>query len=365
MRALLLADSDRRRFRSANLAPAPLLVAVAVAILIAVVVGRAEAAEPAPQTRITEADTGPELILTRKAVAVFRYRAKGPVARFQCILDDSEWKSCRRGFTRRLVDPGPHVFRVRAVAPSGVVDPTPAVRKWEVARWEPNVAAASRFAASRAGRASFSLDLGWRSWGSDERSRARMASTIKVMLMVAYLNKQSVRNRALNGTERSLISAMIRVSDNNAANWVSFQVGTRRMNALARRAGMKHFSYSPTWGTSTTSALDQAGLMYRIERLLPDRHRGFALGLLSRISAYQRWGVAKARPPGWRLFFKGGWGISDGRYGGTVNHQIALIRRGRYRIGLAIMTQGNPYTSYGEGTLKGVARRLLEGLPTP
>lgn len=365
MRALLLADSDRRRFRSANLAPAPFLVAVAVAILLAVAVGRAEAADPAPQTRITEADTGPELILTRKAVAVFRYRAEGAVARFQCILDDSGWKSCRRGFTRRLVDPGPHVFRVRAVAPSGEVDPTPSVRKWEVARWEPNVAAASRFAASRAGRASFSLDLGWRSWGSDERARARMASTIKVMLMVAYLNKQSVRNRALNGTERSLISAMIRVSDNNAANWVSFQVGTRRMNALARRAGMKDFSYSPVWGTSTTSALDQAGLMYRIERLLPDRHRGFALGLLSRIAAYQRWGVAKARPPGWRLFFKGGWGISDGRYGGTVNHQIALIRRGRYRIGLAILTQGNPYTSYGEGTLKGVARRLLEGLPTP
>ena len=342
-----------------------LLILVGVAALLAAGVGRAGAAEPAPGTEIVEADTGPEVILTRKAVAIFRYRAKGPVARFQCILDDSEWESCRRGFTRRLVDPGQHVFRVRAVGPSGAVDPTPAVRKWKVSRWEPNVAAASRFAASRAGRASFSLDLGWRSWGSDERARARMASTIKVMLMVAYLNKESVRNRALSGTERSLISAMIQVSDNNAANWVSFRVGTRRMNALARRAGMRNFSYSPTWGTSTTSALDQAGLMYRIERLLPDRHRGFALGLLSRISAYQRWGIPKARPPGWRLFFKGGWGISDGRYGGTVNHQIALIRRGRYRIGLAILTQGNPYTSYGEGTLKGVAQRLLEDLPTP
>ncbi|MBU3691332.1 MAG: serine hydrolase [Solirubrobacterales bacterium] len=363
MQALLPAESHRRR--SLGLARGSHLVTLGVAALLVVGVGTADAADPAPRTQITEADTGPELILTRKAVAVFRYRAEGPVARFQCILDTPPWKTCRRGFLRRLVDPGRHVFRVRAVGPSGAIDPTPAVRKWEVSRWEPNVAEASRFAAARAGRASFSLDLGWRSWGSDERARARMASTIKVMLMVAYLSKQSVRNRALSGTERSLISAMIRVSDNNAANWVSFQVGTRRMNTLARRAGMRNFSYSPVWGTSTTSALDQAGLMYRIERLLPDRHRGFALGLLSRISAFQRWGVAKARPPGWRLFFKGGWGISDGRYGGTVNHQIALIRRGRYRIGLAILTQGNPYTSYGEGTLKGVARRLLEGLPNP
>lgn len=363
MRALLPVESQLHP--SLRLARGSVLATLGVVALLALGFGTADAADPAPKTQITEVDTGPELILTRKAVAVFRYRAEGPVARFQCILDAPPWKTCRRGFLRRLVDPGRHVFRVRAVGPSGAADPTPAVRKWEVSRWEPNVAAASRFAAARAGRASFSLDLGWRSWGSDERARARMASTIKVMLMVAYLGKQSVRNRALSGTERSLISAMIRVSDNNAANWVSFQVGTRRMNALARRAGMRNFSYSPVWGTSTTSALDQAGLMYRIERLLPDRHRGFALGLLSRISPFQRWGVAKARPPGWRLFFKGGWGISDGTYGGTVNHQIALIRRGRYRIGLAILTEGNPYTSYGEGTLKGVARRLLEGLPTP
>jgi hypothetical protein len=69
------------------------------------------------------------------------------------------------------------------------------------------------------------------------------------------------------------------------------------------------------------------------------------------------------RPKGWRLFFKGGWGISDGSLGGTVNHQIALLERGGLRIGIAILTEGNPWTSYGESTLKGVARRILKGLP--
>ena len=192
-----------------------------------------------------------------------------------------------------------------------------------------------------------------------------MASSIKAMLMVAYLRMRKVRNRPLDSAARSLVSSMIKSSDNDAANWVSFQVGPRRMRTLARKAGMEEFTYSTTWGTSTSSPADQARFMRGIEDLLPPRHRRFAMRLLARIVPSQRWGIPKARPAGWKLFFKGGWGISDRRYGGTVNHQVALIRRGRYRVGLAIFTQGNPYTSYGNKTLRGVARRLLRGFPTP
>ena len=46
-----------------------------------------------------------------------------------------------------------------------------------------------------------------------------------------------------------------------------------------------------------------------------------------------------------------------------ISRQIALLERGGLRIGIAILTEGNPWTSYGESTLKGVARRILKGLP--
>lgn len=345
----------------------PVSLGVAVLVLLAGATGPARAFEPdpVPDTEITRADTESGEILSEKGMAMFRYRSDQAGSGFTCSLDDGGWRSCQRGSFRRLVAPGRHVFRVRAVTASGLADPTPATWRWRVERWKPGMAAASRFAARRAGRVTFSLDLGWRSWGRVARSRARMASTVKVMLMVAYLRKRSVRSRLLSPGARSSISSMIRVSDNDAANWVSFQVGPRRMRALARRAGMKDFTYSTTWGASTSSPADQARFMKQLENLLPSRHRRFALRLLSHISGSQRWGIPRARPAGWKLFFKGGWGISDGRYGGTVNHQVAMIRRGRHRIGLAIFTQGNPYTAYGERTLRGIAGRLLRGLPAP
>jgi hypothetical protein len=72
----------------------------------------------------------------------------------------------------------------------------------------------------------------------------------------------------------------------------------------------------------------------------------------------QRWGVARAAPRGWRLYFKGGWG--SGR--GLVDHQAALLVRGRQRVAVAVLTHGNPDHAYATETLRGVFRRLLRPL---
>ena len=80
--------------------------------------------------------------------------------------------------------------------------------------------------------------------------------------------------------------------------------------------------------------------------------------LLSSIVASQRWGIARARPRSWALYFKGGWGSGSG----AVDHQIALLRRGERRVAVGILTTGNPSHAYGQATLEGVARRLLRGM---
>ena len=73
----------------------------------------------------------------------------------------------------------------------------------------------------------------------------------------------------------------------------------------------------------------------------------------------QRWGIADARPRGWKLYFKGGWGTGTGR----VDHQVAFLRNPPGRIALAILTEFDPNHTYGKHTLRGVAARVLRGLP--
>jgi beta-lactamase class A len=225
-------------------------------------------------------------------------------------------------------------------------------------RWRPNVRAAADYANSRAGTVAFAIRTGNRVVGRGLDRQFRCASVIKAMLMVTYLRQRTVRSRPLRSAERALLEPMIRWSDNDAATQVRNIVGNAAVSALARAAGMSRFVVNPIWGYSLITARDQTRFFLRIDKLVPERHRAYALRLLRTIVPSQRWGMARAIPQGWRLHFKGGWGAGTG----AVDHQVGLLRRGRHRVAVAVMTVGNPTHSYGNATLEGVARRLMRGL---
>ena len=63
----------------------------------------------------------------------------------------------------------------------------------------------------------------------------------------------------------------------------------------------------------------------------------------------------------WNLYFKGGWGPGTG----LVDHQVALYRAGDERFSLALFTRFDPDHAYGKETLRGLATRLLRGVPAP
>ncbi len=228
--------------------------------------------------------------------------------------------------------------------------------------WNERTAAAARYVEGRAGVESFALvDDRGRLHGYRLRMRAPSASLLKAMALVAFLNLPSVRGRALRAADRALLGPMIRRSDNAAASTVLRIVGGWRLNRLAHRAKMLDFHFAwPIWGLSTTSARDQARLFYRIDRLAPRRHRGYTLAVLKSIVPSQRWGIPQARPPGWTIHFKGGWGSGTG----AVTHQSALLRNGDRRLAVAVITRSNPGHAYGTQTIRGVAARLL-GTPLP
>ena len=225
-------------------------------------------------------------------------------------------------------------------------------------RWQPDVAGAAAWAAERQGTVTFAVRTGERLRGRGLDRQFPSASVIKAMFMVAYLRQADVRDRELEAADRALLAPMIRRSDNVTATRIRDIVGTAAIVRLAAAAGMTRFRIASVWGLSLITARDQTLFFLGIEELLPERHRAYAMRLLRRIVPSQRWGMGEVIPDGWRLHFKGGWGSGTG----AVDHQVGLLRRGRHRVAIAVLTVNNPSHAYGKATLRGVSRRLMRGL---
>lgn len=223
------------------------------------------------------------------------------------------------------------------------------------AGWAPDVAAAQRVAARRpAGSISFAVRTPDRLWGRNLDHRVNSVSTVKVLLMLTRLRQR----KPIAEPERRRIAAMVRRSDNDAASRLVVELGERKIEWTAKRAGMHAFDLRHPWGASSLTARDGTRLMLNLERLLPAGRRAPALRLLADIVPSQRWGVAKVAPAGWTLHFKGGWGSGSG----AADHQIALLARGPQRVAVAVLTTSNPSHKTGSETLRLVFRPLVRGL---
>ncbi|HET8758116.1 MAG TPA: serine hydrolase [Solirubrobacteraceae bacterium] len=225
-------------------------------------------------------------------------------------------------------------------------------------QWRPDIAGAARYAHARHGSITFAVRTDERLRGRGLDRQVPAASVFKAMLLTTYLRQASVRHRDLTGADTALLAPMIRRSDNVAATRVRDIVGSAAILRLARRAGMTRFAIAQIWGLSRITARDQTRYFLHIDALMPKRHRAYGMHLLRTITPSQRWGMGRVIPDGWRLYFKGGWGSGTG----AVDHQVGLLRRGPYRVAVAILTVDDGSHAYGKATLRGMARRLFKGL---
>jgi hypothetical protein len=237
----------------------------------------------------------------------------------------------------------------------------PAAAHGRSACWTKRVARADAVARSRAGDVTFAvIDNAGHLHGRRYGRPVRGVSTIKSLLLLTFLHQSSVRRRPLTGAEKDLLTRMITVSDNGAASTMIARLGRTKIEAEARHIGMRSFHLvSGFWGLSPTTARDQAVLFRRLDGNLPRRHRTFARRLFASIVSYQRWGVPRGAPRGWRVLFKGGWGYGTGK----AVHQGARLERHGTVLGLGITTFGNSGTDYGATTIELVTRALLRPRP--
>jgi hypothetical protein len=224
--------------------------------------------------------------------------------------------------------------------------------------WSPDVAAARAYAAGRPGTVSFAVRTRGRLFGHRTTLGVPSASTLKAMLLVAYLRRGSVRARPLGRADRALLAPMVRRSDDVTATRIRSLVGDDGLRRVARAGGMQRFRPHRIWGLSRVDARDLTRFMLGVDRLVPARHRAYAMRLLRTVVPAQRWGIGRVVPRGWTLYLKGGWGSGSG----AVDHQVALLRRGPLRVAVAITTTSNGSHAAGKATLRGVAARLVRGL---
>ena len=71
---------------------------------------------------------------TRDRTPTFRFSADERGASFQCSLDRRPFRRCRSPHTTKPLNPGRHLFRVRARDRQGELDPTPAAYRFRVLR---------------------------------------------------------------------------------------------------------------------------------------------------------------------------------------------------------------------------------------
>jgi hypothetical protein len=208
---------------------------------------------------------------------------------------------------------------------------------------------ARRWAARRKGEVAFAvLDDRRRLRGEGQDVQMPSASLSKAMLMIAVLRTEKALDVATVATLRSMVTA----SDNDAADLVYARVGSAGLLDVARAARMTRF-VPGYWAQARVTAADQARLFFRLDRVVPRRHRRLARSLLSSIVPWQSWGAASvARRAGLRVWFKGGWRTD-------VVHQAALVEGHGRREAVAVLTRGSPSFRYAVATVEGVARRLL------
>ncbi len=230
------------------------------------------------------------------------------------------------------------------------------------------ITAAERYVATRPGTVGFVLRD--RVTGARYRSAAAgtpiwTASTIKLAMVADLLSREQAGMLRLTATDREQMTAMLRRSDNAAADslWSRYGGTTNVFNTNFGRYGMKSVQPQPGfgdvypyWGFQKGTADDFDALMNYVLTGLTPANAAAVVAEMQRVDSSQQWGVwgaGAAMSPG----NKNGWSQEQG---GWVVNSVGFAGPGQ-RYTLAVMNGLGGAGGYDDGveTTTELARILL------
>jgi beta-lactamase class A len=191
------------------------------------------------------------------------------------------------------------------------------------------------------------------------------ASVVKVTILGALLRKASDQHRYLTDAEDSQATAMITRSDNDAASALWSELGPRYIHHFLNLAGMKQTRLGADgyWGLTKITAHDEVVLLRLLlhhNPVLDLASRRYALGLMTQVIAWQRWGVPAGAPARLTVHVKNGW-MPLAPHGWRVN-SIGCFTGHHGGYSIVVLTQNNPTLAYGIGTIQAIARAVHRAL---
>jgi beta-lactamase class A len=191
------------------------------------------------------------------------------------------------------------------------------------------------------------------------------ASVVKVIILGALLRQAQEQHRYLTPQEDQEATIMITKSDNDAATALWQALGRAALQHLLRLAGMNQTVLGPDgyWGLTQITAQDQLKLLSLLDNantVLNGASRHYALDLMSRVVAAQRWGVPAGTPIGFTIHVKNGW-LARPTRGWRINSIGSFSGHDR-TYAIVVLTQDNASMAYGVTTVENVARAVHKDL---
>jgi hypothetical protein len=195
----------------------------------------------------------------------------------------------------------------------------------------------------------------------NEDTALPLASVIKVAILLAYLDRVRDEERLLTDEEQELLTDMIVVSDNWAAQyfWDVLSTG-EHVFAYLDDFGLKPSlgGAAEEWGESRLSAADMGELLSRLQdqRGVPGPDAKVALDLLAAVDEEQRWGATAGLDENeTQVFIKNGWYPYGAYEGWRVNSTAIIVPSQGEPYVLVVFTDNQPTFEYGRETVETIA----------
>jgi Beta-lactamase enzyme family len=191
------------------------------------------------------------------------------------------------------------------------------------------------------------------------------ASVVKVTILSALLRKLQEQHRTLSAQQQKLATAMITMSDNNAASTLWAETGPASMQRFLNLAGMRETQLGQDgfWGLTQITAHDELTLL----KLLTSRNTvlsaascSYVLNLMARVIPSQRWGVPAGAPTNVTVHVKNGW-LPQPTHGWRIHSIGSFSGHGRDYM-IVVLTWNNPTMTYGVNTVQAVAQVINRAL---